>query len=356
MNVFAASLPQPLVPRGTPSTGQAPAAGGEGVFVPSDVATIATPSGALGTAAQAGGAIGAGVGAAVGRLILPTSGAIGGAALGNLAMQAALPALPAPIGIGIGIVAGLAAGIALESKTRAGRLVGGFAGGVAGSLAGATAGVIGWQPAPALAKLATTFSVKSLPAKLLDGDHLGYRSLRHDSSAREALKSVLPGDLIVAHHENYFEAAAVLTKIGGARADYTHLGIVTEQGTVIDMVATGPEEIPINKWLKFTHLAVLRPQYASVDNLMATVEGARSAMATKTYDSDMSLKNEPEKEYCTEFIYNRLKENAPEIQLEQQSRFGIQFVSPDAFFDSKQVEVMYNSGSNFWLNHLSRYC
>lgn len=35
---------------------------------------------------------------------------------------------------------------------------------------------------------------------------------------------------IVAHHEDIFEGAACMTKLAGARADYTHLGLPSAAG------------------------------------------------------------------------------------------------------------------------------
>lgn len=329
-----------------------PAPAGDAVAIAPPEATVASP-------AKAGGAIGTAVGAAAGRLLLPTGAAVGAGSLARLALSLALPALPGPVGIGLATVAGIAGfagGIALESKTTVGRLVGGLAGGVAGTAVGAAVGAAGWKPSAPLAHITSRYTLRTLPKKLLDTDYFGYPSLRNDAAAVNAIRFALPGDIICAHHENIFEGAAFMTRAAGARADYTHMGLVTDRGTIIDMVTSGAHERDKKAWLKFTHLAVLRPHYSGADSLFKTVEGARQAMTEKTYDHDLKLGNDPTKEYCTEFVYNRLLENAPEIHLKEQKFFNYRFITPDAFFDSPDIDVAYNSGSNFWLNHLSRYC
>lgn len=301
-------------------------------------------------------AIASAAGAVAGRGATVAGCAAAGATLAHLGLQAVLPALPAPVGVGLGLVAGLTAGVALEAKTRVGRVWGGLAGAIAGMVAGASIGACGWRPSPALTQATAAFSLPALPPRLADPSYIGSPTLRHDATARQALHATLPGDIVVSHHENHFEAAAMISKVAGARADYTHAGLVTERGTVIDMVATGARELPLDTWLRFTHLAVLRPRYASVDTLLGTVQGARAAMHTSTYDDDLRLDNEPTKEYCTEFIYRRLQTHAPEIEIREQRFAGRAFVTPDAFIDAPQIDTVYDSGSHFWLNLLRRVC
>lgn len=309
---------------------------------------------------RSAGAIGAVAGSVAGRGAMAAVAAAAGATVAKMALQA----LPAPVGAGVwavagvsaGLAAGLAAGTLIEAKVKAGRVLGGLVGAAAGLAAGVAVATCGWRAAPALARATNGFSLTALPPKLANPSYVGTPSLRHDANAKPALRAALPGDIIVSHHENHFASAAWLSKLAGARADYTHAGLVTEQGTVIDMVATGARELPIDSWLRFTHLAVLRPRYASVTSLMGTVTEARAAISTRTYDDDLRLDNDPSKEYCTEFIYRRLQENAPEVRLTEQRVMGWSFVTPDVFIDSPQIDTMYDSGSHFWRNLLARVC
>jgi len=317
------------------------------------------------------------------RAIVGTVGALlmGGAAtligtVAHIGLCATAASICAPIGIGValatGVVAlgGLTAGIAAEMKTKAGRVLGGLTGSIVGSACGALAGLVGWRPAPALADLVTGFSIKSLPSRLRDKNYFAYPPLRDDARAQEALRSVLPGDILVAHHENVFDGAAITTRLAGAHADFTHPGLVTDRGTVLELLEFGPKERPIQKWLKFPHLAVLRPQYATLESRLDTIKDALQMAQRVTYNDALKLRQVPDpdgrpKEYCTEFVYNRLREKAPEIRLQEQvfspgtgplRLCHIPFVTPDIFFDSPDIEVVYNSGSHFWLNWLSRYC
>lgn len=316
-----------------------------------------TPAPRLGTAAQAGGAIGATLGAPLGRLLLPLAAGACGGLLAGLAMAAAAPiALPAALGIGLGAAAGLAAGVATEIKFKTGKLLAGLAGGVVGRAIGSLAHLVGWNPSNALSKLAAGFNMRRLPAKLMLPNYSGYKSLRGDAEAEQALRSTLPGDIILAHHERFFSGAAWLTKFAGAKADYTHAGIVSTRGTVVDMMEYGAQEVPTKKWLRFTHLAVLRPNYATADSSWNTAEGARNAIHEKTYDDAFNLKGDPSREYCTEYVINRVKENAPEIHIGEQNFLGYRFVTPDVLQKSPDIEKIYDSGSNFWLNHVSRVC
>jgi hypothetical protein len=45
----------------------------------------------------------------------------------------------------------------------------------------------------------------------------------------------------------------------------------------------------------------------------------------------------------------------PEIQVEPGTFMGRPYVSADSFINSPDIKVVYNSGSNYWKNLLSKY-
>lgn len=115
----------------------------------------------------------------------------------------------------------------------------------------------------------------------------------------------------------------------------------------------------------YGHLAVLRPRYASEESARRCIEELRQGKAEVNrekgivrpgiaYDNRFSLKTD-DRQYCTEFLYKGLRKTAPEIHVKPSNLLGFKLVNDDDLLSSPDIDLVYNSGSNFWLNHLSQY-
>ncbi|MHB2015624.1 MAG: hypothetical protein ACYCW6_01620 [Candidatus Xenobia bacterium] len=268
-------------------------------------------------------------------------------------------ALSSPPLIGAAALAGLAGGVALECWSHVGRLAGGMAGGALGSGSGRLTGALGWQPSPAMQQATQKFSLAALPHKLMNPEYTGAPAIRKNPAAVEALFAAKPGDLLLVQHEGLFFGANMAARLAGASGRYCHVGMVEPGGKVLDLMDTGGRERTEQKWLGFTHLAVLRPHYTTPQEAAKVVGATRQKLNSVQYEYDFRLPPDgtrtDNKEYCTEFIYNRLREQAPHIHLEPLHFLGARFVTADTFANSPDIDTVYDSGSNFWLNHLTRF-
>ncbi|MEW6281188.1 MAG: hypothetical protein AB1758_21435 [Candidatus Eremiobacterota bacterium] len=310
---------------------------------PRDTVEVSQPRD--GSPARAAGAIGAASGATLGSIAVPVASA--GTA------YAVASSLMGPLGSGLVAVGGFIGGMVLEGTTGVGRLVGAMTGGAVGEGVGYVAGHLGWQPSERLAHTTRNFSLKELPARLRSETHTSNEPLSRNPEAVKAVSQLISGDIVLVQDENYFLGGAHLQKLGGCSSNYTHMGIVTERGTVLE-IGVPWRERTVDNLLTFTNLAVLRPNYqdqATVDNLLT---GLRETRKHVRFDPRFSLKSD-DAQYCGEFIYKGLKQWAPDIKVDTRKILGFEFVTADEFLASPDMDLVYDSGSNFWLNHLSRF-
>ncbi len=95
----------------------------------------------------------------------------------------------------------------------------------------------------------------------------------------------------------------------------------------------------------------LRPNYRSGSSAQKVIEAAREEVGRAHYDNAYRLNNGSY--YCTELIYEKMAEHAPEVEVEPWKLGRLVLVSPDDFLDSPETRVLSSSDSNFWLNCLS---
>lgn len=295
------------------------------------------------------GSVGAMAGALSGRVLTSVSGAVGGY------VGASMLGLPGVAKVVAGAV-GLAATTYLEQKTRAGRLVGGMVGGVLGAGVGKVADGVGLHSSELMANECKGFSLTSLPKKLLNPHYTSHSRLSGPIVA-EGVAQAQPGDLIMTNDDgNYM--IEIMQKLTGGGAHWTHNYMVDNDGTVMDILLDqdGPTRWPLeHAFTDNCHAQILRPRYASEESKQKTLDAARSRFGKIGYDFKFDLKSD-DAQYCQEYAYKALQEGSPEISIEpRKALFLRDIVSAEEFQNSPDIDEVWSTGSNFWINWLSHF-
>ena len=295
------------------------------------------------------GSLGAMSGALLGRSLVSLGGAVvGGVIAGTLGLGA--------VAVGLGAVVGLGLGVKGELKTKAGRLLGGLVGGVTGSALGWGADKLGADTSEKMASECKGFSVAELPKRLLDTNYTSHPKLV-GSIVDEGLKQVQPGDILITNNDNNFKLEIMQKLIGGS-AHWTHAFLADDQGGVIDILQEDntPRQTPLTTaFHENNHLKILRPNYKDNDSVAKTLEWSREKFGQITYDSKFDLETK-DAMYCQEYIFNALKEGAPEIEIQPRKALGLRdVVLSDELSNSQDMKEVWSTGSDFWLNWLSHF-
>ena len=306
---------------------------------------------------KAHGTVGAVIGSALGRILLPalgvTAGILSSAILG-------------PAGIAVALV-GLGAGVFTESKTHAGNVALGMTGGAIGTATGKIAEKLDIAPSDKMAEATKNFSLKNLFSKLQDPKSSSFKKITPEE-AKEFTKMLKPGDIIIGNNDDTmnFEVAQ---KIIGASGSWTHACIVKDENTVMEVLIPDltdraeksiiptfgryEENPPEQMMTRNHHLMILRPQYKDDESIQKVIETGQSFKDVK-YDTFFNMSSDDQM-YCTEFVYKVLKKAVPDLELDASKFAGISFVTADNFIESKDMDVVYNSGSDFLTNYLNKY-
>lgn len=296
---------------------------------------------------KAGGAVGAMYGVQVGRIAVPAGASVlSGCLASSLGWGG--------VGIGLAAVLGLAGGVALEHTTGAGKYGGGLLGGTVGAGVGKLAEAVGWTPSDKLQETTRNFSLGELPGRIGSRNHSSNIALSDRPDAVEAMKNAQPGDIIV-FQDRMFDGATLYQRLGGASGDFTHVGVVSDSGTLLDVMQNDWREKPLDFWLRnTTNMAILRPRYQDLSSAWRVVDGMRADRENVKFDPGFDLKTD-DLQYCGEFALKSLARYAPEIKVDVSSRLGYKFVTADNFLASQDIDVVYHSGSEHWHNTLSRF-
>lgn len=295
------------------------------------------------------GAVGTATGAIAGRVILPlASAAFTGSMVGT--------AVGGPLGTVVGTLAGLGVGAIYEYKSKVGRFVGGLVGGAIGVGLGKLASLIpGYKPGKILTEETKGFSFKSLFSKLMNPEYTSHKKI-DSGEAQKVINDLKPGDLIITNNDGDYKFE-LAQRFMGKSGSWTHIGMVSENNTVLEVLIStdGPTESPTeNLFTENHHVIILRPDYKNPESVKKTLKKAREYFGKAKYDFNFKLGSE-EKLYCQEYIYKAMKDGAPDIKVEPSRFLGIEYLSADDFIDSPDVKTVYNTGSNFWLNLLSKF-
>jgi len=293
------------------------------------------------------GTVGAAVGAVLGRAATTVGTGVGAALL--------LGAL-GPVAAGIGAIAGLALGYKLESKTKIGRIAGGLIGGAAGMAAGAvTSKLTDFTPGEALTKETKGFSFKELFQKLKNPDYTSHTKLTKEE-AEKYMAELKPGDIIITNHDGNFDFE-ITQKMLGKTGNWTHIGVISEKNTVLEVLieADGTAETdPVTRFTDNHHVMILRPDYSSPDEAKKVIDEARSYFGKIKYDHSFNMKTD-DRQYCQEYIYKVMRKAAPDVEVKSSSLLGLEYVTADNFVSSSDMKKVDSTGSNFWINYLSKF-
>ncbi|MBI2264107.1 MAG: hypothetical protein HYU64_02870 [Armatimonadetes bacterium] len=299
------------------------------------------------------GAVGAGIGSLVGRLtVLPTAGALAGAAAGSFL---------GPVGTVTGGILGGLGGLVVElhGKFRgifpAGRVVGGTIGGALGIVVGSVLDHSPVKPRPSEALACETqgFSFKGLLRHIADAAYTSHPKLSQEK-AREIGQLVRPGDVLVTNNEELLDFEIPLFLMA-AQGNWTHTALYEGDGKVIESLGSkGVIERSLDELITTNHHAmILRPAYSSPDGPEKAIETAKGFLG-RPYDGKFSLKSD-DKVYCIEHTYKAVKGGGPELRLSPTKLFGYPVVTPKTFIVSPDLQVIYSTGSSFFLNYLSKF-
>lgn len=293
------------------------------------------------------GSIGAAVGAVLGRAAT---------AIGTGVTAAIVLGALGPVAAGIGAVAGLALGYKAEVKTKIGRIAGGLIGGAAGAAAGfVTSKLTGFTPGETLTKETQGFTLKGLFQKLSDPKYTSHTKLTREE-AEKFMDGLQPGDLIITNDDGDFQFE-ITQKLLGKTGNWTHIGLISEKNSVLEVLieADGTAETdPMKRFTDNHHVMVLRPKYSSPDEVKKVIDEARSYFGKVTYDHSFNMKTD-DKQYCQEYIYKVMRKASPDVELKSSSLLGLEYVTADNFVNSPDMTKVRSTGSNFWINYLSKF-
>ena len=302
----------------------------------------------------------AGAGALAGRFgFLGAVGAAGAAAGGLLG----------PVGAVVGGLAGIGAGAFLELRDKyfqgvsvaghrlpLGRMLGGALGGAVGTLVGKALDKL-----PGGIKLGSErleeetrgYSFGKLLKNLNNVEHTSNPTMNERGSTGEILGLLKPGDVLMTNNDVWMDFEIPL-KLTGHRGDWTHTALYVGDGNVVESLGSRgvikrTAEVLVGE---NHHVKILRPEY-SQESLRRTIDVAEAHIGDP-YDNKFSLKTD-DALYCIEHTQKALKAGNPAISLEPSSILGWKVVSPQTFNTSKDFEVVYDTGSSFARNYLSKF-
>ena len=313
------------------------------------------------------GNIAAGVGALAGRL---------GLVLGSAAAGATAGTVLGPVGAVVGGIVGLGSGAFVEFRDQTfkgleikgkrfpiGRMVGGMVGGTLGAAVGKVLDKLPFAKpklgSEALNQEPKDFTLRKLAKNVGNVCHTSMPTMNEMGKTQEIVEVLRPGDILVTNNDLWMDFEIPL-KLTGSKGDWTHTAIYDGEGTSIESLAKrGVTERPIETLIgENHHVRVLRPNYPEGGEQKA-IDFARAQIG-KPYDMKFAL--DDEKFYCIELTHRALEEGAPNTGLRPHkllwNKLGPDVVTPKSFnqaIDGDQLEMVYDTGSNFTRNYLAKF-
>jgi hypothetical protein len=229
---------------------------------------------------------------------------------------------------------------------------------------GQVASKLGYKPAEELIKETDSFSLLKLPKKLFNPTILKWGYTKHTRLSPETIKEVIkllqPGDIVVTCSDSSAASMFVQTvqKLKRRISGWSHMGLVTNTGNIVhSMPSFGGRMTPPETFMERSHhLMVLRPKYKDADAVDRTINEAKQlAKSAKYYDFSFSLSIDKAL-YCSELVTKALQKGDPEIKIAPTTFLKFKkIILLDDVIESPQMEKIYDTGSNFWMNYLSRF-
>jgi uncharacterized protein YycO len=151
---------------------------------------------------------------------------------------------------------------------------------------------------------------------------------------------IRPGDILIDSNDAY-PGWQLLTKIF-LGSDWVHMGYYVGDGKVVDAGReTHVAEITLNRFLRTSRVAILRPEYYEQDDLAAALACAREFVG-KPYNRSLNLANLDDV-YCTQMMREVLQRMPHPIEIRSTNVLGRHIVSPDAFLDNAAISVIFKT-------------
>ncbi|MBI3925864.1 MAG: hypothetical protein HY319_10015 [Armatimonadetes bacterium] len=284
------------------------------------------------------------------RRVYGACGAAAGSFLSHIAVlgagAAAGAALASPLGTVAAVAGGLAgayAGVKLQAKTLVGRQIGGRVGAVLGDAAGRVAHAFGAPLRSDLVEETTGFSYGAMTTALGTTRYTNHPYV-DPLEARDFADKLQPGDIVLTNDEACTEFSLLIAAVNG-NADFNHAllyagdGKVLESRTVTDGVAQGD----LIEVLSHKHHAIaIRPHYRE-EEARASVDAGRSLLG-RGYDFRFRFGNDAL--YCSEFVYEALKQGAPSIEFQPRPLLTRSVILPGDFLRTSGADVVAETGTD----------
>ena len=359
------------------------------------------------------GTTGTAAGVAAGRVATPVLASIGA---GKLAGSLTGSPWGTVVGAVVGLAAGAFLEYKSRIGRFAGGITGGAIGSATGAVASA---IPGYKPSETLKEETKGFTFKSLFKKLWNPQHTSHKLITSEEAQKVIKDLKPGDLIITNHDGDYkFELVQKFTGHTGNWTHVGIVGDEEHDNkNVLEVLvsADGPVITPAEEvFTRNHHVMILRPDYKSPESLKTTLKEARDYLDREwfalTKDNLKELKNEVDtgalkslenkkfekkedlaKElkkagyneedcqkilnkskqkvtydfsfklgtddelYCQEHAYKAMQKGSPEINITPTSFLGMKLLTADNFIDSPDIKEVYSTGSNFWINFLSKF-
>jgi hypothetical protein len=166
------------------------------------------------------------------------------------------------------------------------------------------------------------------------------RAKRLSAAEKAHIASLIrPGDILVDSNDSFPGWQLASRVLLGS--NWVHMGFCIGDGMVIDAgTESAVSAVTLNRFLRTSRVAILRPQYADATDAQAAVDHVRTFVG-KTYN--FTLNFEPgDTIYCTQMIRDVLGALRRPILIPLNNVLGRQIVSPQAFVDHAEITLVWD--------------
>lgn len=284
---------------------------------------------------RVGGAVGAATGAFSTHLIVPLAGTVLGAQVGTL--------VGGPIGMLVGGAVGFVGAGWAALKTLVPRAVGAAVGAVVGDVAGRAAHALHIPLRSDQVEDTKNYTLSKMASHLNTTSYTAHPRI-NEADADAFIQQLQPGDIVATNDEAATVFSLLVAAVNG-KADFNHALIYQGDGKTIEArtVTHGVAEGVLKDVLMHKHHAVaIRPQYQP-GQAEAMVAAGR-AMVGRPYDYKFRLNNDAL--YCSEFVYEAMKQSAPQIHFTRHAVVTREVVLPGDFLHTHQADVVADVGTD----------
>jgi hypothetical protein len=167
------------------------------------------------------------------------------------------------------------------------------------------------------------------------------RVRRLSPEERSLVRSLVkPGDILVDSNDA-FPGWQLLSKVF-LRSEWVHMALYVGDGIVLDAGhKSHVAEISLERFLRTSHLAILRPHYSGDDDAQNVIACAKKYLG-KPYNRALNLASTDDV-YCTQLMREALMQMENPIEVRSTNVLGRHIVSPDAFIFNQRITVVFKT-------------